>query len=139
MRRNNDRARSAHTTLGQHIRTMCFFILIHLLAYLPTTYKRIHIHTHKRNVTSEKRTRTWTFFRIPLSLVWFLPFVTTSNFTQTFIIPLVYHEYRKPAYLTPRTELNYILVIPMFQVVYMHFISSKPCLCLIHEHLILSI
>jgi len=131
MRRNNDRARSAHTTLGQHIRTMCFFILIHLLAYLPTTYKR--------NVTNEKRTRTWTFFRIPLSLVWFLPFVTTSNFTQTFIIPLIYHEYRKRVYLTPRTELNYILVIPMFQVVYMHFISSKSCLCLIHELLILSV
>lgn len=65
MRRNNDRARSVHTTPGRlptHIRTIC--VSLYLIAYLlPYQLPFIRADTHaraKRDV--RKRTRTWVFF-----------------------------------------------------------------------------
>lgn len=70
MRRNNDRARSAHTTPGRlptHIRTIC--VSLYLIAYLLTyqlPFIRAGTHARaKRDVW--KRTRTWVFLHSSLS------------------------------------------------------------------------
>jgi len=95
---------------NSHTHNMCFFILDRLLAYLPTTLNmRGHIYVHERNVTCEKRTRTWRFFLhfslfpkafYHLQLLW-------TYFTQTFIISLVYHKYfeTRISYVAHETKL----------------------------------